>query len=273
VPAYRPFWTLPLNWLSFITGKLAYFKLPGILQKELNRRFALFFGIDIKESELPPEKYSSIGEFFTRKLKPGLRPAGNGETLSPADGKIIASGSLEGPDRILGVIKNRKMTLKALTGDLIQESRFKKGAYFIIYLSPKDYHRFHAPCDLNIVDAYHISGGFWPVNKKSVKNIENLFCINDRVVLVCENMNKQKLYFIAVGATVVGKIKFVFENIRELGGHKKSTDNKYLCFLLLVAAMHALPLLKSNYFFLLFFNCACAAANLAIGTLKGEQLT
>ena len=211
---------LPKALVSRLAGKIC----EKEFSKNLIRPFAAKFKIDLSETKNDLDNFKNLQEFFTRELKFGAREINQEENsmTSPCDGEFGQCGNVE--NNLLLQFKSKKYSVSGLLANEY-ELNGKNSNYAVIYLSPKDYHRFHAPCDLKVADAYHIPGGFWPVNKKAVKNIENLFCINDRVVLVCENPNNKnessnKLYFIAVGATVVGKIKFIFDDIRELNsGH------------------------------------------------------
>ena len=44
------------------------------LRRPLLGRFAAAFGADLSEAERPLEEYACFLDFFTRRLKPGLRP-------------------------------------------------------------------------------------------------------------------------------------------------------------------------------------------------------
>ncbi|GAA9264435.1 hypothetical protein BTM381_10950 [Helicobacter pylori] len=83
--------------------------------------------------------------------------------------------------------------------------------YVNFYLSPKDYHHYHAPCDLEILEARYFAGKLLPVNKPSLYKNKNLFVGNERVALVAKDIQGNRLYFVAVGALNVGKMRFNFD--------------------------------------------------------------
>ena len=84
--------------------------------------------------------------------------------------------------------------------------------YVNFYLSPSDYHRFHAPVDLWVKKIVFIQGLLLPVNERSLYKNENLFIKNKRVVLECEDEFGNDLYYVAVGALNVGKIQINLES-------------------------------------------------------------
>ena len=80
-----------------------------------------------------------------------------------------------------------------------------------LYLSPTDYHRLHAPCDLRVLERRYIAGTLWPVNTTSVAEVDRLFCVNERVALRCETPCGARVWVVLVGATIVGGIRLAFE--------------------------------------------------------------
>jgi exosortase/archaeosortase family protein len=99
-------------------------------------------------------------------------------------------------------------------GDKISEEnkkRLEDGEYINCYLSPKDYHRFHIPCDLTVRKAVHIPGKLYPVNIPYLNKQPNLFIENERVVIECELENKKIFYMVLVGALNVGVMQVAFE--------------------------------------------------------------
>lgn len=204
---YIILWLLPKNLLSHGVGFLVSLHLPKWLSCKINMIFVKLFNIDIKEAEKPLSHYSSLQEFFIRKLKPGARAISlSSNVISPCDGMIKIS------DNIMGVtliqVKGKNYNINTLFNDDNLAEKFINGSYATIYLSPKDYHRFHSPINGVIEKTYYIKGKLWPVNNWAVNNIKDLFCQNERTIsLIKENNSGKYLAFIAVGATMVGKIK------------------------------------------------------------------
>lgn len=197
---------LPKNLLSHVVGYLVGLRLPTSLALKVNNLFAQAFSIDLSEAEKPIEAYPSLQEFFIRRLKANARPIVNKEAIiSPCDGFLSIAGNID--DGTLIQAKGKYYHLAELVGDYQLAARFLGGHYATIYLSPRDYHRFHAPVSGLVEKTIYIPGSLWPVNNWAVANVERLFCQNERVIsLITEHKSKRLLAHIAVGATMVGKI-------------------------------------------------------------------
>lgn len=84
-------------------------------------------------------------------------------------------------------------------------------SYANIYLSPRDYHHYHAPCDLGVLQALYIPADLYSVAKKFLLKIPNLYAKNERVILKCKMRNGEILWMVFVGALNVGKMRFDFD--------------------------------------------------------------
>ena len=84
-------------------------------------------------------------------------------------------------------------------------------SYANIYLSPRDYHHYHAPCDLSVLQALYIPADLYSVAKKFLLKIPNLYAKNERVILKCKMPGGGILWMVFVGALNVGKMKFDFD--------------------------------------------------------------
>lgn len=84
-------------------------------------------------------------------------------------------------------------------------------SYANIYLSPRDYHHYHAPCDLSVTEALYIPADLYSVAKKLLLKIPNLYAKNERVILKCKMRNGGILWMVFVGALNVGKMRFDFD--------------------------------------------------------------
>ena len=83
--------------------------------------------------------------------------------------------------------------------------------YANIYLSPRDYHHYHAPCDLSVLQALYIPADLYSVAKKFLLKIPNLYAKNERVILKCKMPGGGILWMVFVGALNVGKMRFDFD--------------------------------------------------------------
>jgi phosphatidylserine decarboxylase len=80
-----------------------------------------------------------------------------------------------------------------------------------MYLSPKDYHRYHMVYNCKVTKLIHVPGKLYPVNFKYLNKQESLFVENERVVLECITADDKLFYMVFVGALNVGKMVFDFE--------------------------------------------------------------
>src|SRR3954454_4877779 len=106
---------LPKHAMSRAAGHVANFTVPRPLRPTVFGAFARIFGASIDEAELPLTEYASINAFFTRTLKPGLRPIAESAIVSPVDAKVGAYGRVV--DDVLVQAKGRNYSLAALVGD------------------------------------------------------------------------------------------------------------------------------------------------------------
>jgi phosphatidylserine decarboxylase len=149
-------------------------------------RFARIYGIDVSEAEKPLAEYGGFDDFFTRRLRPGLRPIDPtpGSVVSPADGKVVECGTVDAGKLLQA--KGVLFSLEELLGDGDAAARLEGGAFLITYLSPKDYHRVHSPVGGRVVGWRHIPGVLYPVNAGSVRREPRLFVGNERFVTFIE---------------------------------------------------------------------------------------
>lgn len=181
----RHVWRMtPQRSLSGVIGWWAARRLPLIGRTRVLTTFANTYRIDVGEAELPLGDYTSVDDFFTRRLRPGARPIDPDplSVTSPADGKIVATG-IVGKG---GAIEAKNILLHAsdLLSDADLAARFEGGAYQVCYLSPRDYHRVHTPCAGKVQAWHHLPGELFPVNDGSVRREPDLFCRNERFITV-----------------------------------------------------------------------------------------
>ena len=147
---------LPKHSMSRAAGFLANCTVPRSLRPAAYRAYGRIFGAKVEEAELPLTEYRSVNAFFTRALKPGLRPVAAGAIVSPVDAAVGAWGPVK--DDTLVQAKGRNYSLAALLGDKALADRMEGGTYTTLYLAPKDYHRIHVPVDGAVTQATYIPG-------------------------------------------------------------------------------------------------------------------
>ncbi|EPX56670.1 Phosphatidylserine decarboxylase [Cystobacter fuscus DSM 2262] len=203
---------LPKSALSTAVGMATRLPAPAPLHRAAIKTFARLYNVDVAEAEHALEHYPTFAEFFTRGLKGGARPIDPGQkvVVSPVDGAVSQVGYSE-HGRVLQA-KGIHYTVGELLGNEAAAKPFHGGAWTTIYLSPRDYHRIHAPLGGKVTGYAYLPGEFWPVNPASVKNKQSLFCVNERLVTYLDTVAGQ-CAVVKVGATCVSRIKAAYEDI------------------------------------------------------------
>jgi phosphatidylserine decarboxylase len=209
--AVVPQYLLPKKALTLLGGKIAASKSGG-LTSALIRWFIKRYGVNMTEAANPlVESYSSFNEFFTRALRDGARPLSQADFVCPVDGAISQFGKID-KDRIFQAKGHSYSTRALLGGDGELAARFDEGAFATLYLSPKDYHRIHMPCDGRLVRMIHVPGDLFSVNPTTARGVPGLFARNERVVCVFESAYGT-FTMVLVGATIVGSMATVWHGL------------------------------------------------------------
>lgn len=192
---------------SALVGLTTRQRVPVPLRGAAYRAFARAVGADLDEAELDLRAYSSLGDLFARRLRPGSRPLCEDldAVIAPCDGVLAARGTAV--DGALVQAKGRNYQLEELVVDPALAAELRDGDYATIYLSPRDYHRVHAPIDAHLVSYDYIPGALWPVNPKIASRRDRLLVRNERVVITLDAGHFGKVAVVMVGASGVGNIK------------------------------------------------------------------
>ena len=181
--------------------------------KKMIYEFIKEYNIEMDEFVKKPEEFSCFNEFFYRELKPGSRKIGDGDVVSPADGKIIAFNEINATGTFF--IKGKKFDLKSYFGNEESAKQFEGGAMAIIRLAPVDYHRFHFPCSGKISESIKVDGDYYSVSPLALKKSIEIFMENKREYSIIENERVGKVAFSEIGATMVGSIVQTFKPYTE----------------------------------------------------------
>jgi phosphatidylserine decarboxylase len=170
------------------------------------------YGIDLADYQVPAGGFPTFDAFFTRHLKPGLRPLDPepDALLSPADGRIEDMGTIEEGAKLL--IKGHSYSVAELLADRWAASLYAGGQFAVVYLSPRDYHRVHAPVDGRVRAVRHVPGSLFPVNSIGLQHIPRLFARNERVVIEQSSAAHGPVTSVMVGAIGVGRISLAFDS-------------------------------------------------------------
>ena len=202
---------LPKQLLTSLFGWLAKKQL-GKVSTWIIQGFMKLYKIDLSEAKLEnAEDYKTFNDFFARKLKEDARPIDSAvnSIVMPADGTISQFGTIQ--DNLLLQAKGHYYSLESLLAchsDMIKF--FKNGSYATTYLSPKNYHRFHMPCDGVLREMIYVPGSLFSVSQATTECIPNIFARNERVICLFET-DFGPMAQILVGATIVGSIEVQWE--------------------------------------------------------------
>ncbi|MBU2340420.1 MAG: phosphatidylserine decarboxylase [Alphaproteobacteria bacterium] len=207
-----PQYLLPKQALTLLAGRVAGAR-GGARTTRLIRWFARKYGVDMDEAEnADVASYPTFNDFFTRALKPGVRPIAEADFTSPVDGTISQFGAID-DHHMLQAKGHRFTTTELVGGDAALAARFRHGSFANLYLSPKDYHRLHMPCEGRLTRMIHVPGALFSVNPVTARGVPNLFARNERVVCVFESPQHGRFVMVLVGATIVGSMATVWHGV------------------------------------------------------------
>jgi phosphatidylserine decarboxylase len=209
--AVLPQYLLPKGALTRFAGRVAGAK-GGAVTTRLIRWFVGRYGVDMAEA-LDPEiaHYASFNDFFTRALRPGARPLAKADYVCPVDGRISQFGAID-DDQIFQAKGHNFTTTALVGGDAQLAAQFRHGSFANLYLSPKDYHRIHMPCDGRLTRMIYVPGELFSVNPTTARGIPGLFARNERVVCVFDGAHGPFVMTL-VGATIVGSMATVWHGV------------------------------------------------------------
>jgi len=215
---------LPHHAVSRVVFKLTRIQSP--LVPKAIELFSKSFKVNLEDAINPdPKSYATFNEFFTRKLKPELRPIASSKIVSPVDGTISQFGDIVNSSLVQA--KGVTYTLDQLLGGKLEQSnRFAKGQFITIYLSPRDYHRIHMPCSGDLIEQTHIPGRLFSVAKHTVNTIKGIFARNERVVATFDT-EYGHMAMILVGAINVAAIETVWAGLITPPKGKSISSKKY----------------------------------------------
>ncbi|NML84871.1 archaetidylserine decarboxylase [Polaromonas sp.] len=209
--AVLPQYLIPKQALTAFAGYVAG-RERGWVTTEIIRRFVAKYQVNMGEAlNSDIASYPTFNDFFTRALKPGARPLADAELICPVDGAISQFGAIE-HDQIFQAKGHRFSTTAVVGGDATLSAQYQDGSFATIYLSPKDYHRIHMPCDGRLRRMIYVPGDLFSVNPVTARGVPGLFARNERVVCVFESA-RGPFVLILVGATIVGSMATVWHGV------------------------------------------------------------
>lgn len=202
---------LPKRAVTMLAGRFARAR-AGRLTTAAIRWFVARYGVDMEQA-LDPDirSYATFNDFFTRAFKPGTRPIAAADLVCPIDGAISQCGRIDG-DHVFQAKGHRYTTTALLGGDDALATRFRDGSFATLYLSPRDYHRIHMPCDGRLARMIHVPGDLFSVNPTTARGVPGLFARNERVVCIFDSRHGP-FALVLVGATIVGSMATVWHGV------------------------------------------------------------
>ena len=206
-----PQYLLPKRGLTRYAGWRAS-RRAGARTTKLIRWFVAKYHVDMSEAAEPNvAHYATFNDFFTRALKPGARPLASADLICPVDGAISQFGAIE-RDQIFQAKGHRYSTAALVGGDTALAAEFENGHFATLYLSPKDYHRIHMPCEGRLRRMIYVPGELFSVNPATARGVPGLFARNERVVCVFDSV-RGPFVLTLVGATIVGSMATVWHGV------------------------------------------------------------
>jgi phosphatidylserine decarboxylase len=209
--AVLPQYLLPKKALTAFAGFVAAAQWGG-MTTSLIQWFVKRYQVNMTEAANPDiASYSSFNEFFTRPLKAGARPLAAADFICPVDGAISQLGPIQ-KDQIFQAKGHHYSSTALVGGDAALAAQFDNGSFATIYLSPRDYHRIHMPCDGRLTRMIYVPGDLFSVNPTTARGVPGLFARNERVVCVFES-DHGPFVLTLVGATIVGSMATVWHGV------------------------------------------------------------
>ncbi|CAG0910962.1 unnamed protein product, partial [Cyprideis torosa] len=198
------------------------------LSQTLIRWYAKQFKVDVSQAlETDLTRYPSLNAFFTRALKPEARPVDPTENafVSPADGVLSETGPIDKKSLIQA--KGSHYNLDELLGGHTElAAPFIDGDFATVYLSPRDYHRLHMPCDATLTEMIYVPGRLFSVSLMTTRHIPRIFTRNERVVCLFDTPHG-RLGLVLVGAINVAAIETVWAGLITPPQKKTVTLTRY----------------------------------------------
>lgn len=169
-------------------------------------------------------KYNNYNEFFSRKIREGVRPIDMESThfISPCDSKLT----------VLPISEDTRFTLKHTeysVGSLLQNKelarKYQSGYAFIFRLTVDDYHRYGYVDDGIKDHNIHIPGKFHTVNPIA-NDYFPIYKENTREYSILHSKHFGDIVMLEVGALLVGKIV----NHHEKADVKRGEEKGYFQF-------------------------------------------
>lgn len=208
-----PQYILPHHFLSILASKFTHSKIK-IWKNLMINQIIKIYGVNMSEAkEQDINNFASFNHFFTRELKPGIRPIvpANNAIACPADGAVSQAGLIE-HGQIFQAKGKSFSAVDLLGGNQEKAKPFNDGSFTTIYLSPKDYHRLHMPVTGTLTEMIHIPGRLFSVNNATANSVPGLFARNERVACFFDT-EFGPMVLVLVGAIFVSSVETTWHGV------------------------------------------------------------
>lgn len=195
-------------------GGVARTRFPRAVQRLFLRWYVGKYGVDLDDCVGELGDYDSLAAFFTRALKPGVRPVDSEPTaiVSPVDGRVYTVGVVKAGR--IPQAEGQDFSVAELLGE---PDRYEGGAFAILYLSPRDYHRVHTPREGAVARWRYTPGRLWPVFPAATRHVPDLFARNERLTTFLA-ADIGEIALVMVGAFGVGRMQVVYADVMTNAG-------------------------------------------------------
>lgn len=214
---------LPRERLTRLAGALADHRWASPVGRAVVGIYGRAYRVELDECA-EKEGWPSFDAFFTRALRDGARPVDGDPrvVVSPADGRVDSLGEID--DRSTFRVKGSAYRVEDLVGEEDEARRYVGGLGCVVYLSPRDYHRVHAPVDGVVTEIRSMPGDYFPVNSVGLAHVPDLFVRNRRVAIAIDTPEASglgRITVVMVAAMIVGRITVTGIDARDvpLGTH------------------------------------------------------
>jgi phosphatidylserine decarboxylase len=207
---------LPRATIGRSIGRLAAWRWPLPVGRAVVSLYTRAYDVSLEEC-VQEGRWASFDAFFTRELRAGTRPVDRDPhtVVSPADGRVESMGRIDEGGTL--VVKGRPYAVEELVGDAREGRRFQGGLGCVVYLSPRDYHRVHAPVGGQIRRIRSMPGDYFPVNAVGMRHVPRLLCRNRRVAIEIDaDAGLGRVTIVMVAAMIVGRITTVGVDARDV---------------------------------------------------------
>ncbi|WP_404329353.1 phosphatidylserine decarboxylase [Mesobacillus maritimus] len=182
----------------------------GFARSRVSKRvvpsFAKIYSINQEEMEKELQDYTTLHDFFIRRLKPGVRPIAEQSdvVVSPVDAVIEDIGLIEPNHEI--IVKGKVYSIAEMLGSREAAEHYQEGKYMVLYLSPSHYHRIHSPVTGTVLKQWTLGTRSYPVNRLGLKYGKATLAKNFRTITEIGYENR-RLAVVKVGAMFVNSIE------------------------------------------------------------------